>query len=75
MIWQAVSNTAVQFVSFRSGDALLRPSTFNDGIWSAVFPQVERGRYHAGKQYRGEQLVPDALQEGVAWFELPVTRH
>ena len=62
IIRQALSNTVMQFISFRSGDALLRPSTFNDGIWNAVFPQVERDRYHAGKQYRGEQLVPDWLQ-------------
>ena len=58
----ALRNTAVQFVSFRSGDALLRPSTFNDGIWSAVFPPVEQERYHAGMQYRGLTLIPAGLQ-------------
>ena len=60
--WQALQNTAVQFISFRSGDALLRPSPFNDGVWSAVFPAVEQARYHAGMQYRGLPLVPAGLQ-------------
>lgn len=62
ILWQALSNTAVQFISFRSGDALLRPSPFNDGVWSAVFPPVEQARYRAGLQYRGLELVPVALQ-------------
>ena len=62
VIWNALSNTAEQFISFRSGDALLRPSTFNDGVWSAVFPPIEQDRYHAGLQYRGLPLIPAALQ-------------
>ena len=62
MVWDALRNTALQFISFRSGDALLRPSTFNDGVWSAVFPPAEQARYRAGMQYRGLALIPDALQ-------------
>lgn len=62
MLWQAVRNSAVQFISFKSGDALLRPSRFNDGVWSAVFPPAEQARYHAGMQYRGILLIPDWLQ-------------
>ena len=62
MLTQVVRNTVVQFISFRSGDALLRPSKFNDGIWSTVFPETEQARYRAGRQYRGLELVPDWLQ-------------
>lgn len=62
MALEALSNTAVQFISFRSGDALLRPSSFNDATWAAVFPAAEQVRYHAGLQYQGLELVPDALQ-------------
>lgn len=60
--WQAVSNTALQFISFRSGDALLRPSKFNDDIWREVFPPVEQARYHAGMQFRGIAMIPVGLQ-------------
>lgn len=62
VLWQAVRNTALQFVSFRSGDALLRPSAFNDGIWSAVFPTAEQARYRDGRQYLGLELIPGWLQ-------------
>lgn len=62
MLLQAMRNTAIQFVSFRTGDALLRPSPFNDGVWNAVFPAPEQARYRAGLQYRGLNLVPDWLQ-------------
>ena len=62
MAWLALRNTMVQFISFRSGDALLRPSAFNDGVWQAVFPADEQRRYHASRQYRGLQLVPTGLQ-------------
>ena len=62
MLWQALNNTATQFISFRSGDALLRPSPFNDAIWSAVFPPIEQARYRAGLQYSGHPLIPASLQ-------------
>ncbi len=62
MAWLALRNTMVQFISFRSGDALLRPSAFNDGVWRAVFPPAEQERYHGGMQYRGLPLVPAGLQ-------------
>ena len=62
LLRQALENTARQFISFRSGDALLRPSTFNDGVWSAVFPAAEQARYRAGRQYGGLTLVPAWLQ-------------
>ena len=62
MLAQAFRNTVVQFISFRTGDALLRPSKFNDGVWSSVFPAAEQARYRAGRQFRGLELVPDWLQ-------------
>lgn len=62
MIKQAARNTLVQFISFRTGDALLRPSKFNDGVWSSVFPPAEQARYRASRQYRGLELVPNWLQ-------------
>ena len=60
--WQALRNTLNQFVAFRTGDALLRRSAFNDGVWTDVFPTAEQARYRAGRQYRGIELVPDWLQ-------------
>lgn len=62
MLRLAMRNTLVQFVSFRTGDALLRPSRFNDGIWSSVFSTSEQARYRASRQYRGLELVPEWLQ-------------
>ncbi len=62
VLWQAVRNTATQLVSFRTGDALLRPSPFNDGVWTEVFPAAEQARYRAGSQYRRIPLVPLSLQ-------------
>ena len=62
VLWQALRNTARQFVSFRSGDALLRPSSFNDRTWTAEFPAAEQARYHAGRQFRGLSLLPEWLQ-------------
>ena len=62
MLEQAISNTVRQFVSFQSGDALLRPSSFNDGIWSDVFPVEEQARYRTGRQYVGLELIPGWLQ-------------
>lgn len=62
MLAQAVRNTLVQFISFRTGDALLRPSKFNEDVWSSVFPEAEQARYRASRQYRGLELVPDWLQ-------------
>ena len=58
----ALRNTSEQFVAFRTGDALLRPSIFNDGIWSSVFSPEEQARYRASRQYRGLELVPSWLQ-------------
>ena len=60
--WQALRNTLNQFVAFRTGDALLRPSPFNDGVWTDVFSAAEQARYRDGRQYRGLELVPDWLQ-------------
>lgn len=62
MLWDAVRNTVTQLVSFRTGDALLRPSPFNDNVWTEVFPATEQARYRAGMQYRGITLVPLPLQ-------------
>ena len=62
VLLDALGSTLLQFVSFRSGDALLRPSSFNDRSWTDEFPAAEQARYRASKQYRGIELVPEWLQ-------------
>lgn len=62
IMWQALRNSLEQFVAFRTGDGLLRRSTFNDGVWTDVFSAEEQARYRAGRQYRGLELMPAWLQ-------------
>ncbi len=58
----ALRNTAAQFVSFASGDELLKRSPFNDDVWSQEFPAAEQARYHAGRQFQLHELIPSWMQ-------------
>ncbi len=62
VLWQALRNTVLQFVSFRSADALQRRSAFNVGVWASEFPPAEQARYHGSRQYRRLPLLPAWLQ-------------
>jgi hypothetical protein len=62
VLLDVLRNTVAQFFSFASGDALLRPSFFNDQTWTQEFPAAEQARYRAGRQYQGLPLLPDWLQ-------------
>ena len=61
--WDALRNAATQFVSFGSGDALLKPSSHNDQAWTKEFPPGEQARYRASRQYRGLTLLRAWLQD------------
>jgi hypothetical protein len=62
MLRNALRNTARQFISFRSGDALLVRMVSVDDVWRADLPKAEQDRYRASKQYGLIPLLPVTLQ-------------
>ncbi|MBV8914595.1 MAG: hypothetical protein JOZ05_16335, partial [Acetobacteraceae bacterium] len=58
----ALRHTLQQFISFKSGDALIVPMESADERWRADLPAAEVARYHASKQYRLIPLLPEPLQ-------------
>ncbi|HYZ64949.1 MAG TPA: hypothetical protein VE650_21050 [Acetobacteraceae bacterium] len=62
LLADAVRNMAAQFVTFRTGDALIVKMRANEATWRTVFPEAEQERYFASKQYRLIPLVPNWLQ-------------
>ena len=58
----AARNTIRQFVSFRSGDALIVPMGVDEQVWRDVFPKNEQDRYWSSRQYRLLPLLPAWLQ-------------
>jgi hypothetical protein len=62
MLAIALGHTVRQFLSFRSGDALMVPMAVDEQVWREVFPATEQDRYHASKQYRLIPLLPETLQ-------------
>lgn len=75
MLRDALRNTALQLVSFATGDWLIVPMPLNTETWKAEFPPGEVARFLAAKQQRLIELVPDALQavhQGVGFVALVV---
>ena len=58
----AIARSAAQFVSFATGDWLLKPKPLLAEDWARTFPPAEVARFAAARQQRVLPLVSDDLQ-------------